>query len=96
MEFKNISLSDLIAFQDTLAKAIDDRELVLQLPYNQLMAPKVSFEELCNISDSELVKIARDFSKKEPYLFSFLQDTSDEYFFTSFLESYPAFHRKTI
>ncbi|MGB9834985.1 MAG: hypothetical protein ACPLPW_08490 [bacterium] len=91
IEFKYISLNDLMAFQDILAKAKDDKELVLQVLHNQLITPKVSLEEFSIIQDSELVKIARDFAKQEQYLFAYLQETTDEYFFTSFRKAIQLF-----
>jgi|YelNatPaOPRAMG01_1025707.scaffolds.fasta_scaffold42362_4 hypothetical protein len=96
MEFKNISLNDLIAFQEILAKTKDDRELVLQILLNQLITSKVSLEELSLFPDSELVKIARDFTKQEPYLLAYLHETTDENFFTNFRKALITFLGKQL
>jgi hypothetical protein len=83
VELKYISAGDSIDFIKLLNdKNADDKQLVKNILFNQLIKPKISTEEFNNISDSVLVEIAKAFITKENYTFQYFEDTGK--FFSDF------------
>lgn len=83
VELKYISTGDAISFLKILSEEkLSDIEFVLKILYNQLIKPKINFEEFKKLSDKELIKIAKAFLKKETQIFQYFKDTGD--FFKDF------------
>lgn len=83
VELKYISTGDAISFLKILSEEkLSDREFVLKILHNQLIKPKINFEEFKKLSDKELIKIAKAFLKKETQIFQYFKDTGD--FFKDF------------
>jgi len=80
VELKYISSGDAISFFKILSeKKLSDREFVLKILYNQIIKPRVKFEEFKKLSDKDLIKIARVFIKNETHTFQYFKDTGDFY-----------------
>jgi hypothetical protein len=83
VELNYISTGDAISFFKILSEEkLSDREFVIKILHNQLIKPKINFEEFKKLSDKELIKIAKAFLKKETYTFQYFKDTGD--FFKDF------------
>ena len=80
---KYISTGDAISFFKILSeKKLSDREFVIKILHNQIIKPRVKFEEFKKLSDKDLIKIARVFIKNETHTFQYFKDTGD--FFKDF------------
>lgn len=80
---KYISTGDAISFFKILSeKKLSDREFVIKVLHNQIIKPRVKFEEFKKLSDKDLIKIARVFIKNETHTFQYFKDTGD--FFKDF------------
>lgn len=83
VELKHISLGDTDFFLKILAKEkISDREFVKEILYNQLIKPQINFEKFRQLSDKDLIKIAKTFVENEDHTFQYFKDTGD--FFKDF------------
>ncbi len=84
LELKYVSLSDYFQMAGLLKEVKNAREFSARVLYNQLIKPKISLEELLELPDDELRKIARDFVANEGWLFKYFNETSDTEFFENF------------
>ena len=74
-----------------LSRSSDEREFVARVLYHQLESPQASFDEFNKIPDYELVRIVREYAKKEPMIngekqvfASFDETANNEILFTNF------------
>ncbi len=96
VELKYISFGNVIFFAELLNRTKDNKELVIQVLYHQLITPQVSLTEFSKISDEELIKLARDFVEHEQHTFRYFKETTDAEFFTNFREAIKGYHQRQV
>ena len=77
VELKWISLGDVKKYAEFLEQNNSDKEFTLQILFQQLIKPKIKFNNFKKLSDKEIVKLSKAFVKKEDYFFKYFQDTGD-------------------
>jgi len=93
VELKYISVSDFNNFLKILTKeTIEDREFVRKIIYKQLIKPEIDFEKFEQLNDEDLIKIAKDFVKREEHTFQYFKDTGD--FFKDFRIAIKNYNKK--
>ena len=95
VELKFISFGDTQYFAKILAKdQISDKEFVQEILYNQLIRPKIDLQSFKQLSDSDLIEIAKAFIKKEDNIFQYFNNT--EKFFKDFRIAIKTYKEKQI
>ncbi len=94
VELKWISLGDVKKYAKLLEQNYSDKDFTLQILFHQLIKPKIKFNTFKKLPDKEIVKLGKDFIKKEDYFFKHFQDTGD--FFQDFRKAIKTQNEKFI
>lgn len=81
MEFKYISVKDLDYITNLFSEIKDDKVFVFKFLFNQLLKPDLKYSKFIKLSDKQLIRIARDFIKSDPYIFKYFKETNNEDFY---------------
>jgi hypothetical protein len=92
VELKFVTIGDTTKFTELLQEQLKDKDFVVKILFNQLIAPKIEFKDFQNLSDVEIEEISRAFVKNEDYAFKYFKDTGD--FFKDFKQAIVTAHKK--
>lgn len=92
VELKYVSFGDANKHAKLLQERLSDRDFVAKILFQQLVKPKVALDEFQKISDVELEKLAKTFSKNEDYSFKDFKDTGN--YFKDFKQALATNHAK--
>lgn len=82
IELKFVSFKDSLEFYRLTEKYQASKDLVLQILFNQLIKPKIAFDEFKKLSNKDIERLGKAFIKNELSIFKYYKDTGD--FYTDF------------
>lgn len=77
IELKNVSLNDLIKYDELKFYELSDRDFITSVLHNQLLKPKIDLDSFKARPDTDIEELARVFLKQEDHYNSLFKETGD-------------------
>jgi len=89
IEVKNVSLNDLIKYDELKFYELSDKDFIISVLHNQLIKPKIDLDSFKTMSDKDIEELARAFLKQEDHYSKLIKETGEFFkdFKTAFIVS---------
>jgi hypothetical protein len=94
VELKYISGGDSIKFSEILSEKVSPKILTEKILFNQLLTPKITFDELRGLQPQQMEKMADAFVKNESHTFAYYKSTGSPY--EDFIKALKVYQQKEL